>query len=93
MAEFFFQRSDFFGIALTVAAFMVGAMCQKKLKLAIFNPILIGAALVMVVLWVLKIPVGQYQAACKKLTFLLTPVSLISALRPIADCNTSLTAR
>ena len=80
MAEFFFQRSDFFGIALTVAAFMVGAMCQKKLKLAIFNPILIGAALVMVVLWVLKIPVGQYQAACKKLTFLLTPATMCLAI-------------
>lgn len=80
MAEFFFQRSDFFGIALTVAAFMVGAMCQKKLKLAIFNPILIGAALVMVVLWVLKIPVGQYQAACKKLTFLLTPATICLAI-------------
>ena len=38
MAEFFFRESDFFGIALTVAAFMVGAVCQKKWKKAIFTP-------------------------------------------------------
>ena len=80
MAEFFFRESDFFGIALTVAAFMVGTACQKKWKKAIFNPILIGAALVMIVLWALKIPVEQYQNACKPLTFLLTPATICLAI-------------
>ena len=80
MAEFFFRESDFFGIALTVAAFMVGTACQKKWKKAIFNPILIGAALVMIVLWALDIPVGEYQHACKPLTFLLTPATICLAI-------------
>ena len=80
MAEFFFRESDFFGIALTVAAFMVGTACQKKWKMAIFNPILIGAALVMIVLWALDIPVGEYQHACKPLTFLLTPATICLAI-------------
>jgi putative effector of murein hydrolase len=79
MAEFF-RESSCFGIALTVAAFCVGAACQKKWKKAVFNPILIGAALVMVVLWVLKIPVEQYQNACKPLTFLLTPATICLAI-------------
>ena len=79
MAEFF-RESSCFGIALTVAAFCVGAACQKKWKKAVFNPILIGAALVMIVLWVLKIPVEQYQNACKPLTFLLTPATICLAI-------------
>ena len=79
MAEFF-RESSCFGIALTVAAFCVGAACQKKWKMAIFNPILIGAALVMIVLWALKIPVEQYQNACKPLTFLLTPATICLAI-------------
>jgi putative effector of murein hydrolase len=79
MAEFF-RESSCFGIALTVAAFCVGTACQKKWKKAVFNPILIGAALVMIVLWVLKIPVEQYQNACKPLTFLLTPATICLAI-------------
>lgn len=79
MAEFF-RESSSFGIALTVAAFCVGAACQKKWKKAVFNPILIGAALVMIVLWALDIPVEQYQNACKPLTFLLTPATICLAI-------------
>ena len=76
----FLAKSSFFGIALTVAAFVIGAACQRKWKKAIFNPILIGAALVMVVLWLTGIPVEQYQNACKPLTFLLTPATICLAI-------------
>lgn len=68
--------SSFFGIALTVAAFCVGTACQKKWKKAIFNPILIGAALVILILWLLDIPVERYQMDCKPLTYLMTPATI-----------------
>lgn len=68
--------SSFFAVTLTVAAFCVGAACQRKWKKAILNPILIGAALVMLTLWVLDIPVEQYQADCKPLTYLTTPATI-----------------
>ena len=72
--------SGFFAIGLTVAAFCVGQACQKKWKKAIFNPILIGAALVMLILWLLDVPVAQYQADCAPLTYLLTPATVSLAI-------------
>ena len=57
----FLSSSSFFAVAITVSAFCIGAVCQSKWKKAILNPILIGAALVMLTLWVLDIPVEQYQ--------------------------------
>ena len=72
--------SGFFCIALTVGAFCMGSACQRKWKLAIFNPILIGAALVMLTLWALNIPVEQYQNDCKPLTYLMTPATICLAI-------------
>lgn len=72
--------SSFFGIALTAVAFGIGAACQRKWKKAIFNPILIGGALVMLVLWLTGIPVERYQQACEPLTFLLTPATICLAI-------------
>ena len=72
--------SSFFAVALTVAAFCIGAACQRKWKLAVFNPILIGSALVMVALWGLDIPVEQYKDACQPLTWLTTPATICLAI-------------
>lgn len=74
------SQSGFFAVALTVTAFCIGAACQRKWKIAILNPILIGAALVMLTLWVLDIPVQQYQRDCKLLTYLITPATICLAI-------------
>ena len=76
----FLMGTGFFAIALTVAAFCVGAACQRKWKKAIFNPILIGTALVMLALWALDIPVEQYRTACEPLTWLTTPATICLAI-------------
>ena len=72
----FLTESTFFCGALTFAAFYVGAVCQKKWKSALFNPILIGAFLVMLALWLLGVPVEEYQASCQPLTYLITPATV-----------------
>ena len=72
--------SSFFAITLTVIAFCIGTACQRKWKKAILNPILIGAALVMLTLWLLDIPVEQYQTDCKPLTYLTTPATICLAI-------------
>ena len=74
------SQSGFFAVALTVTAFCIGAACQRTWKIAILNPILIGAALVMLTLWVLDIPVQQYQQDCKLLTYLITPATICLAI-------------
>lgn len=76
----FLAGSSFFSIALTVGAFCLGAACQKKWKLALLNPILIGAALVMLTLTALKIPLETYQAGCAPLSYLMTPATICLAI-------------
>lgn len=72
--------SGFFCVVLTIGAYYVGWLCQKKWKKAIFNPILIGTILVMLALWALNIPVEQYQNDCKPLTYLTTPATICLAI-------------
>lgn len=74
------RDSSFFAIALTLVAFCIGASLQKKWKLALLNPILTGAAMVAVALWLLDIPVEQYQAACAPLSYLMTPATICLAI-------------
>lgn len=73
-------ENNFFCLALTVAAFCVGSACQKKWKLPVLNPILMGAALVMLALWALDYPVEQYRQSCQPLTFLTTPATICLAI-------------
>lgn len=76
----FLNGSSFGFIFLTIAAFWVGLSIQKKLKLAVFNPILIGALIVMAVLTALGIPNERYQAGCRLLSFFLTPATICLAI-------------
>lgn len=73
-------KSSFFCIVMTIAAFCIGSACQKKWNKAIFNPILIGAILVMITLWALDIPVEQYQLDCRPLSYLMTPATICLAI-------------
>ena len=72
----FLSSSQFFFVTLTLVAFSFGSFIQEKGKLAILNPILLGAAMVMAVLLALDIPNETYQAGCKVLSFLLTPATI-----------------
>ena len=69
-------NSQFFFVLLTILAFSFGSFLQKKTKLAILNPLLVGAAIVMVTLRALDIPNETYQAGVKFLSFLLTPATI-----------------
>lgn len=70
------QNNSFFCITLTVLAFCLGSACQRKWRLAILNPILIGAAVVVLSLLLLNIPAKEYQEACKPLSYLMTPATI-----------------
>jgi len=72
--------SGFFCVTLTLVAFLIGAFFQKKWKKAIFNPILIGAGLVMITIYLLDIPVETYQAECSVLNYLMTPATICLAI-------------
>lgn len=75
-----FTSSSYFCVVLTLASFALASFLQKKTKLAILNPILISAAIVMLVLAVLKIPNSKYQTDCTILSYLLTPATICLAI-------------
>ena len=79
MADFL-MGLPLFSIALTFAAFQAGAWIQKKTKSPLFNPILIGAALVIGVLLLTNIDPGDYVAATDSITWLLTPATVCLAV-------------
>ena len=72
----FILSSSYFCIAVTIAAFLLGSLLQKNTKLAILNPTLVGAAIMMLVVTLLDIPTAAYQAGCSVLNFLLTPATI-----------------
>ena len=76
----FLNASSFFCAALTLVAFAFASACQKKWKLAILNPIVLAAAVIIVLLKVLDIPNEVYQAGCSAMTFLLTPATICLAI-------------
>ena len=76
----FFSSSSFFAVILTLLAFTFGSACQKKWGLALLNPILIAAGLIIGVLKLLNIPNFVYQSGCAFLTYLLTPATICLAI-------------
>ena len=76
----FLSSSSFFAVTLTLLAFSFGSACQKKWKLAVLNPILIAAAIIIAVLNLLDIPNSVYQSGCAFLTYLLTPATICLAI-------------
>ena len=70
------MENGYFFLLLTLTAFSIGRVIQAKGKIAIFNPLLIGAVLVILCLKVLSIPNSAYQEGCRMLNFLLTPATI-----------------
>ena len=60
----FFSGSALFAILLTFGAYEVGRLIQKKTGIAAFNPILIAAVVVGVVLVAVKMPNEVVSNAC-----------------------------
>ncbi|MBQ3055605.1 MAG: LrgB family protein [Oscillospiraceae bacterium] len=79
MAEFF-QNSVFFGSLVSLAFYGVGVLLKQKLKLAIFNPLLVAILLTMAFLLVFDIDYETYHAGAKYLSFLLTPATVALAI-------------
>lgn len=67
-------------VVLTLFAYRIGAQCQKKFKLPIFNPILIGVLVVLAVLTVTGIERKSYQEGVKLISWLMTPATVCLAI-------------
>ena len=74
MTEFFSTAA--FCLTLTLAAYSFGSFLQRKTKLVVLNPILVGAVIVVIVLSLLDLPCKTYLEGCKALQFWLTPATV-----------------
>ena len=67
-------------VVLTLFAYYIGAQCQKKFKLPIFNPILIGVIVVLAVLPLIGMERKSYQEGVKLISWLMTPATVCLAI-------------
>ncbi len=67
-------------VVMTLFAYHIGALCQKKFKLPIFNPILIGVIVVLVTLPLMGMERKSYQEGVKLISWLMTPATVCLAI-------------
>lgn len=67
-------------VVLTLAAFRIGQLCQKKFKLALFNPMPIAVVLILIFLYLTGMEVDAYQEGTNYLSWLLTPATVSLAI-------------
>ena len=65
---------------LTLGAYQIGVLIQKKLKSAIANPVLISVVLVLAFMLFTGLDNATYQAGMGKMSWLLTPATVCMAI-------------
>ena len=74
------ENSIYFGFFVTIGAYLVGLIIKKKLKLAIFNPLMLAILLVMLILAVTGVDYEAYEKAGQFVSGLLTPATVCLAI-------------
>lgn len=67
-------------VVMTLFAYQTGVLCQKKLKLPLFNPILVGAILMIVTLKLIGMRTADYTAGMGLISWLMTPATICLAI-------------
>ena len=80
----FLTESTYFGVVVSLVAFEIGRFLQKKLKLPLFNPILIGMVLLIGLLLAAGVEYDSYYNGAKYISYLLTPATICLAV-PLYD--------
>ena len=76
----FVASSVFFGVFVTLAAYLIGMKIRQKTGLSVMNPILIAVALVIALLSLLGIDYSAYNQSAKLISNLLTPATICLAV-------------
>lgn len=73
-------NSLFFGVTLTLVAYIIGLWAKKCFKLFIFNPLLVAIVICISVLLLLNVSYAGYNSGAKYLNYLLTPATVALAI-------------
>lgn len=76
----FFGNTLFFGALISLAAYGIGMLLKKKLRLAIFNPLLVAIVLTLGFVLVFDIDYETYNNGARYLSYLLTPATVCLAI-------------
>ena len=76
----FLQDSVFFGVFISVVTYEIGALIKRKWKVAIFNPLLISIALIIVFLILFDVDHDTYDFGAQYLSYFLTPATVALAV-------------
>ncbi len=74
------QESVFFGMAISLFAYEIGLLVKRKLKKAIFNPLLIAVVVVILFLVIFHVDYETYNSGAKYISYLLTPATVCLAV-------------
>lgn len=72
--------SVYFGVAVTIAGYAIGAALQKRFKFALLNPLLVSVVFVICVLLVFGIDYESYSLGAKYISYFLTPATVCLAI-------------
>lgn len=72
--------SLFFGMAISLIAYGIGMVVNKKVKLAIANPMLVSVLIIIAFLKLTGLNYSQYMNSAKYLSYLLTPATICLAV-------------
>ena len=76
----FLQDSVFFGVFISVVTYEIGALIKRKWNVAIFNPLLISIALIIVFLILFNVDYDTYEFGAQYLSYFLTPATVALAV-------------
>ena len=62
-------NTPLFGLIITIAAFHIGLFVFKKTKFPVFNPLLIGIIIVMIIMSAFNIPLDYFRKGGDTLHF------------------------
>lgn len=76
----FVQESLYFGVVISLLAYLAGVWLKKKLGWAILNPLLVSIVIVIALLVILGIDYQDYNYSAKYISYLLTPSTICLAI-------------
>lgn len=74
------SNSAYFGVAISLLAYIAGIQLKKRFKLSILNPLLVSIALVILFLAVFDIDYEMYNQGGRYISYFLTPATVCLAI-------------
>ena len=80
MIDDFFSEAVYLGVFISLGSYFLGMHIKKRLKLAIFNPLLLAIVFTIVFLLAARMPYAVYYQGAKYISYLLTPATVCFAI-------------